>query len=129
MVKLEIVEHGVMLSQYFSGTSGVMLSIPVDRETTPHEILTELENEIDLLWDHVSYTAEFHGLTDSDDLQRQIDDQIAEMRSFVISKGDSEKPCESCKDLDYLLSDLDDCDEPCVMIFSIEFEDQGDDEE
>lgn len=129
MVKLEIVEHGVMMSEYFGGTSGAMLSIPVDRETTPREILTELENEINLLWDHVSYTAEFHGLTDYDDLQKQINDQFAEMRSYVISQGNAEKHCESCKNLGYLFSDLDDCDEHCVMIFSIEFEDQGDDEE
>ena len=73
-MKIEIQDHGVMSSDYFSGTSGVMLPLSIDNTTTIGEIIDQLESEINLFWDHIEYTAEMHGF--DGDLNSAIDQEI-----------------------------------------------------
>ena len=44
--ELKIISHGVMLSDYFHGTSGVWINIPLDKRSTYADIIKDLENEI-----------------------------------------------------------------------------------
>ena len=58
--KIEIQNHGVMLTDYFSGTAGVMLPLNIDNKMTVSQIIDQLEEEINIVWDHIEYTAEYN---------------------------------------------------------------------
>ncbi len=123
MIKLKIEQRGTMLVDYFSGTPGVMLSVSVDNKTTIKEVLDRLEDEINSIWDHIEYTAEYHGF-DTKTLEYYIDEQIAEMSNYVMTQGTMNSIFNP--DLDFCFDDLSDDDwdfmDLPVAIFTIEFE-------
>ena len=118
-MRLEIQEHGVMCSGFFGGTSGVMLPVSVDRNTTLAQLIGELQNEADYVWDHITYIAEKHGYN-IDNLETDIDEQLARMIENI-----SDNPnIIYCENLDYSFEEIDDSegfDELPVAIFTIEF--------
>jgi len=119
-MKLEIQEHGTMLSDYFSGTSGVMLPVNIDKNTTCQEVLDMLKSEIDMVWEHIAGTAEYHEYP-TDSLEKAIEEQLAEMKLYVMVNGKMEKAFNP--DLDYAFDEIGEdefCDLP-VAIFTIEF--------
>ena len=119
-MKLKIQERGTMLSDYFTGTSGVMLPINIDKNTTCQEVLDILKNEIDIVWEHVMYTAEYHEYP-TDTLEKAIAEQITEMELYIMVNNKMEKAFNP--DLDYTFDEIGEdefCDLP-VAIFTIEF--------
>lgn len=115
---LEIQERGTMLSDYFCGTSGVMLPIYIDNTTTKKEALDMLENEINTVWDHIEYTAEYHDFP-LDRLEYEIDKQIAKLSDYVMGTGTMDKLVNP--DLDFCFDDIEENEETPVLIFTIEF--------
>lgn len=118
-MKIEIQDHGVMLSDYFSGTSGVMLPLTIDNQTTVGEIIDQLESEINMVWDHIKYTAEYNGFTG--DLDQAIDQEIESIKDFNAKKlNQIHNP-----DLDFNFNtesqDYLDFNEYPVLILTIEF--------
>src|SRR6056297_2837460 len=73
--------HGTMLSDYFCGTSGVMLSCYFDSTTTNQDIINQIKSELNDLWDHVEYIAGYHGITDFDQLEHDIDQAVLELEN------------------------------------------------
>jgi len=118
---VSIQDHGVMLSDYFSGTSGVMLSINVDNKTTVQEVLDAIKEEINMIWDHILYTAEYHHFRGIDSrLERLINNELQDMKEFNKNRLDK----IAFPDLDFSFDEMD--DEDCysefpVFILSIEF--------
>ncbi len=116
---IDIRERGVMLSDYFSGTSGVMLSVSLDKNTTVSEIVDSLEQEIGQLWDSIDHTAEHHNY--SGDIFYDIKAQIAGMREYY-NNGKYKGKNAYCPNLDFTFEETEnDCDNLPVAIFSIEF--------
>jgi len=113
--KATIQERGVMLTDYFCGTSGVMLPVSIDRLTTLGEVVDSLEQEISSVWDHCDYVAEFH---DCLDWEAQVKEEIADIKERVKGRGGE----IYSPDLEFTFDDLDECDEVAVAIFTIEFE-------
>ena len=117
---LKIQDHGTMLTDYFQGTSGVWLNVSVDNKTTLKEVIDGLEEEINMVYDHIEFTAENHEF--QGDLGKAIDAEIKTMREYI--KG--REAVIYNPDLDYCFDDLgdddenDSCDFP-VAIFTIEF--------
>lgn len=107
---LEIQEHGLMMSDYFNGTPGVMLVVYLSNETTKLECIEMLEEDINQLWDHVEYTAEYHNF--NGDLEAQIDEQLKTMKEYIKDKENE----LICPDME-----IPGDDEQAVFIFSIEF--------
>lgn len=117
--QLEILEHGLMMSDYFHGTSGVWLNIYPTPETTKKEAIEMIESEIDLLYDHIEYTAKYHNWVNDiwcgkDALFSQIVNEIKEMKEYIQGKEDE----LLCPDMDY---DEDEFAINPVYIFTIEF--------
>ena len=118
-MKLEIIDHGVMLPDYFSGTTGVMLPLSIDKTTTVGQIVAQLESEINAVWDHIEYTAEMHGF--DSDLNSAIDQEIE-----LIKEENKDKMNKiHMPTLDYCFDtenqeDID-CNEYPVLILTIEF--------
>jgi len=119
-VRLEIQEHGTMLSDYFHGTSGVMLSINIDKKSTCKDVLDMIEDEINMIWDHIEYVAKYHGY-DTSILEYHIEAEQAKMANYVMNKGDMNKPFNPDLDFDFDEMPEDDFEELPVAIFSIEF--------
>jgi len=112
MKTLSIQEHGTMLSDYFHGTSGVMLPIYIDNKTTIKEALDMLEDEINMVWGHIEYTAEYHDFP-LEDLDADIKSELERVKEYVNTKG----TMNTC-----INPDLEDFDEDGpVLIFTIEF--------
>ena len=112
---LRIVSHGVMLSDYFQGTSGVWLNISLDNHSTYADIIGELENEINLVFDHIEFTAESHDFTGN--LSEAIQKEIADIKEFCKDKMDDVFD----PSLDFEFTEDDDFQEYPVHIFTIEF--------
>lgn len=116
MKKLIIEYHGVMYSDYFSGTHGVMLSIPVDRNSTVRDVFAELKEEINILWDHIEYT--FNDVFHPDVIESMVDAEYKRFEEFTRRTG---KQYNLMADgLDYTFDELEDVEEPAVVIFTIE---------
>ena len=81
---LKIVSHGVMLSDYFQGTSGAWLNIPLDKHSTYSNIIQELEAEINATFDDIDYIAESHDFTG--DLESQINDELTDIKEYCRDK-------------------------------------------
>jgi len=121
IMELKIQEHGTMLSDYFSGTSGVMLPISIDKHTTCQEVLSMLKDEIDLIWEHaMMYTAEYHKYP-LDKLKKEIENQLSEMKIYVMANDKMNKAFNP--DLDFAFNKIneDDFNDLPVAIFTIEF--------
>ena len=118
--KIEIVEHGVMLSDYFSGTSGVMLPLYVDNTTTQPELIDMLESEINMIYDHIEFTSGYHHFVG--DLDKAIKTEIEKIKDYI--KANPKKVCfpglEFCY-ADMTKEELE--EEQAVFILSIEFSD------
>ena len=113
--ELKIVSHGVMLSDYFSGTSGVWINVLLDKNSTYSNIIKELENEINLVFDHIEYIAELNNFTG--DLESQINDELTDIKEYCKDKmNDVFDPS-----LDFEFSKDDDFQGYPVHIFTIEF--------
>jgi hypothetical protein len=118
--KFEIIDHGVMLSDYFSGTTGVMLSIYIDNKTTIKEILNAIKEEINIIYDHIYYTTQYHNFRGNIDLA--IDTEIQKMEQD--NKNRLNEIAFPDIDFDFdTEDDMDDTDymEYPVLILSIEF--------
>ena len=107
-----------MFSDYFCGTPGAMLFLSIDNQTTCKEVLTLLEDEINQVWDHIEYKAEYRGFP-LEQLEDRIDEQMAEMSDYVRINGKSDHPYNP--DLDFTFSDIGEDEETPVAIFTIEF--------
>jgi len=118
--RIEINEQGVMLSDYFGGTSGVMIPLSVDNKTTKREVLEQLKQEISSLFDHIEYTAERHGVS-YEVAKESIDSELKEIAEFI--KNDHDKI--AFPNLDFCFEDMSDDEldfgEFPVLIFTIEF--------
>lgn len=112
---LKIVSHGVMLSDYFSGTSGVWINVLLDKNSTYSDIIKELENEINLIFDHIEYVAESHNFTS--DLSEAIEKELADIKEYCKDKMDDVFD----PSLDFEFTENDDFQEYPVYIFTIEF--------
>jgi septation ring formation regulator EzrA len=77
-MKIEIQDRGIMLPDYFSGTSGVMLPLSLDNRTTVKEIIDSLEMEINSLWDHIEFVAENHEFDGN--LSESIDFELVKIK-------------------------------------------------
>ena len=113
--ELSIVDHGIMLSDYFQSTSGVMLPIYICPDTTVNNAVESLKEEINMVWDHIEYTAEYHNFP-IDDLEKQINAEISEIENDVNEQGNGNNIVFDFPD------GYDDEEENAVLIFSIEFE-------
>ena len=117
--KIQIQEHGLMLADYFHGTSGVWLNLYPTPETTKGEALEELKAEIDLMFEHIVYTAISNdwnmGIYEGpNSLLKQIDTQIQKMENYIKDKENE----LLCGDMEY--DNTGDAENP-AYIFSIEF--------
>ena len=114
---IEIIEHGVMLTDYFHGTGGVWLNVPVDNETTLAEVIQGLGDEINALFDLVDSVAEQHNY--NGDIAASITIELNKMREYIQGRESQ----QYASDLDYNFND-DNLDEFCELpqaIFTIEF--------
>jgi len=110
--RIEIVDNGVMLTDYFHGTSGVWLNIYFDNETTIKDIIESLESEVNMVWDYIEGVAEYHDFTGN--LEESIDECINDIKEE--NKGRMQEIVFS----DIELSEDEDYDDP-VLILTIEF--------
>ena len=113
--ELKIISHGVMLADYFHGTSGVWLNISLDKHSTYADIIKELENEINSVFDHIEYVAESNNF--NNDLSKAIEKEITDIKEFCKDKMDDVFD----PSLDFEFMDDDDFQEYPVYIFTIEF--------
>lgn len=84
--RLQIQDHGIMCSSYFSGTSGVWINISLDKNTTVKEIIEQLESEINQTWENIEFSAEaneFEG-----DLESSIEEELKKIREENKDKMD-----------------------------------------
>ena len=112
--ELKIISHGVMLTDYFGGTSGVWLNISLDKHSTYADIIKGLENEINLVFYHIEFTADSNNFTG--DLSAAIEKEIRSIKEFCKDKMDDVFD----PSLDFEFTD-DDFQEYPVCIFTIEF--------
>ena len=116
---ITIIDHGIMMSEYFSGTTGVMLPISIDNKTTVGEIIARIEEEINVVWDHIEYTAEYNGFIGC--LETAILSEIIKIKEENAGKlNEIHAP-----DLEFTFDELEDQEwdynEFPVLILSIEF--------
>ena len=113
-MKITIDYHGMMLTDYFSGTSGVMLPIHITPETKNSEVIQELRDDVNILWDYIEGTAHQKGFTG--DLEKEIEAEIQKMEDFCNGNNALNDPCFPNMEYDHG-EDV----ENAVMIFSIEW--------
>jgi hypothetical protein len=117
--KIEIIDHGVMLNDYFGGTSGVWINIYLDNKTTVKDIIDQLESEINAIYDHIEYVAEYHGF--SKDLESAIDMEFQKIKEENKDKMDIIYMPDLEFDFDTESQDGLDMREYPVLILTIEF--------
>ena len=116
-MKIEIKEHGVMLPDYFQGTNGVWLNVYIDNKTTILKVIELLKQEIDDVFDHIEYIAEYHKYNGN--ISMDIDRELQAMRIYVSENGTANKVYSP--NLDPPEGDADYMDSYPVAIFTIEF--------
>lgn len=118
MTTITIEEHGIMLPDYFQGTGGVWINVPVSADTTCCQVIDFLESEINGIWDHIEYTANYHGVPE-EVWETALKEEIQRMRDYVYERntGD-ERYAKGVK----FEEDEDGMSENPVAIFTIEFE-------
>jgi hypothetical protein len=117
--KIEIQDHGVMLNDYFGGTSGVWLNISIDNKTTVGQIIEQLESEINMVWDHIEYTAEYNDF--SGNLEAEINMELQKIKEENKNKLDMIHKPDLDFDFNTETQDNLDCLEYPVLILTIEF--------
>jgi hypothetical protein len=117
--KIEIIDHGVMRNDYFGGTSGVWINIYLDKKTTVKDIIDQLESEINAIYDHIEYVAEYNEFTG--DLNAAIDKEIKAIKEE--NKGKMDKIHAPDLEFNFDTESQDDLDfmEYPVLILTIEF--------
>jgi len=110
---IEIKDHGLMLSDYFSGMTGVMIPLYVDNNSSVSDIINMLESELNIIWDHVYFTAMNHEYN-IDNLENDIDNAIALLKSENADRM-HHKPFKNNEFSD------DEDDENPMLIITIEF--------
>jgi len=110
--KIEIVDNGVMLTDYFHGTSGVWLNIHFDNETTIKNIIESLESEINMVWDYIEGVAQYHEFTGN--LENAVDKEIEKL------KKENKNKLEEIAFPNIELSENEYDENPCLII-TIEF--------
>lgn len=115
-MELQLINHGIMLPYYFQGTSGISLYVSIDQKTTIAEMIQELDNNINLFWDHIEYVAsicEFPQYLLEPKIEQLIQDLKASnkenLNNFVAPELDFTFDDQNCDDI------------YPVIIFSIEF--------
>ena len=113
-MELELIYHGTMFSDYFHGTNGVWLNTYPDKKSTIGEQILQLENEINAVWEHIEYTAEYHGFDGNlgDEIERLLS-ELKENNKDVMDEIFN-------PDLDYDYEDMETGEFP-VAIWTIEF--------
>lgn len=116
--EITIEGHGCMLNDYFSGTTGVWLNIPVDKNSTVEDILEGLKQEINIVEDHIFYTGvERYGMEEEDielGLKEALDNLIEVNKDRL-----KEQPFLDI--LDFTFDDMENDEEYPVQIITIEF--------
>ena len=110
--------HGCMLNDYFRGTTGVWLNIPVDKNSTVEEIIESLKQEIISVEDHIFYTGvEHYGMKEEDielGLKKALDELIELNKNRL-------KTQPFLDTLDFTFDDMVDDEKYPVQIMTIEF--------
>jgi hypothetical protein len=116
---IRLMDHGVSLTDYFGGTSGVMITISIDNQTTIKQCIESLEQEFNMIGDHITYTAKYHNFIGNLDkqLDKIIDKLKKENKDYMDEVNapnlDFNFETESQEDID--------CQEYPVWILSLEF--------
>jgi len=116
--RMKIIEHGLMMPEFFSGTEDVQLSIAVDKNSTVGDVLEGIKQEIIMLSDHIQYTFKEYGL-DGDTIEKLLEEEVANLEKECLGLMEI-KPYENI--LDHSFEDYDeDMDTGCfpVVIFTI----------
>jgi hypothetical protein len=96
-----------------------MISVSIDNKTTIEQVIQSIEQEFNMIFDHIEYTAQYHNFTG--DIDKQLNRIVADLKKENESKiQDIVKP-----DLDFCFEtesqdDLDSQEYP-VYILSLEF--------
>ena len=114
MKTIELQDHGYGMVDYFHGTTGVFLPIPIDNKTTVKQLIDEIENEINLIFDHFEYT--FSDIP-SDILDKQLNDIVKICRE----KNKDNLNKIAVNDLDYSFEDLEEYEESCCYWFTFNY--------
>jgi hypothetical protein len=110
--------HGCMLNDYFSGTTGVWLNIPVDKNSTVEDILEGLKQEIISVEDHIFYTGvERYGM-EEEDIELGLKTSLDNLMEL---NKDRLKVQPFLDILDFTFDDMVDDEEYPVQIITIEF--------
>lgn len=117
MKKIEVQDHGIMLMDYFSGSTGVILTIPVDKNNTVKDIFDYIDSEINMIYDHIYFTAEKFNFTDSE-VEQLLPLAVADYKNDIIY-GLTDQPFKD--QLDYNFADFDDVENLPVLILTLEF--------
>ena len=122
--EIKIIEHGVMLQDYFGGAPGVMLSICVDNTSTYQDIINDINNEINDIWEHIIYAAKNHNFIGNNSiLEKNIQQEIQKIEDQ--NKGKLNDIAFPALDFSFKnqpdILELDFIEYP-VLIISIEFE-------
>lgn len=115
-MELQLINHGIMLPDYFQGTSGISLYVEIDQNTTIADMILELDNNINLFWDHIEYVASIYEFP-QDLLEPKIEQLIQDLKSSNKEHLNN----FVAPDLDFTCNDQNCDDIYPVLIFSIEF--------
>ena len=116
--EITIEGHGCMLNDYFSGTTGVWLNIPVDKNSTVEDILEGLKQEINIVEDHIFYTGVERYRMEEEDIElglKKALDGLMELNKNRLK----EQPFLDT--LDFTFDDMVEDEEYPVQIITIEF--------
>ena len=111
MKTIELQNRGSGMVDYFHGTSGVFIPVPVDNTTTVEQVLEELESTINECFDHFEFTFD---CIHSDILSKQLDDLIIKARE---NNKDNLNEI-ALPDVGYSWEELDD-DDPSVCLWLV----------
>lgn len=120
---INIAYRGTMLSDYFSGTPGVMLTVSVDSTMTEEDVVDQLESEYRSLDDHIEFVIEQHNkYVEQDDRvdMEEVDTAFADLIKGMRNHLAANPPALWDATLEPI--DEDDCYEPPVAIWTIEFD-------
>ena len=105
--ELKLVEYGPMFPDYYQGSTGATIVVPVDNTTTLKELVELIEDEINQIWDHIEYT-----FPDNPRLENDINQLIDDLYTQIAGRGQE----LYCPDIE----DQGDDEEIIYAFFSIE---------
>lgn len=116
--ELTINTHGCMLTDYFSGTTGVMVTVFVCKESTVKDLIENFENEINMIFDHICFVGEKYNFSE-EEITEQLKEKTNELKEEN-KKNMNNKPYKDI--LDFTIDDMIETQEYPVFIFTIDFE-------